>query len=334
MTQRESSGTQRDPSPAAPGAPSLVKAATVAPAVAAVSIGALYTIGILVWSAQLRDAGVTVTDALPLIPLSQLLARGIDAAVGLTPSLIIILIVAVGMVLAELRSRARATANGPNVTSPLGLWLPSASSRIETAPVPRLIRLLLRQRRLFVRLVPWLGRHRRTLLFVALWPFTLFLVVWVAVGAGLFLVTAVRFPWFVTLLSVVTTPVILWQAGKAAKTGFPLRPLLVMLGVILAVVVGISVLYSVIRPPPLPMVTVDHTTGPRTQGRLISQTEQVTVVATTRRRIVVIPARGVRRVTATSRTRPLPRSVFALVTGHRCLTLVIELCPAPSLNSF
>jgi hypothetical protein len=51
------------------------------PGVAAVILGLLYTTGALLKTAQLRGAGVSVTDALPLVPLQQLLSLGIGTLV-------------------------------------------------------------------------------------------------------------------------------------------------------------------------------------------------------------------------------------------------------------
>jgi hypothetical protein len=48
------------------------------PVVAVVVVGALYAMGFIVRGARLADAGISVGDALPLIPLEQLLAEGVS----------------------------------------------------------------------------------------------------------------------------------------------------------------------------------------------------------------------------------------------------------------
>jgi hypothetical protein len=46
--------------------------------VIALSVGALYTVGAVVTTGQLRRADPVVRDTLPLVPLPQLLGRGMS----------------------------------------------------------------------------------------------------------------------------------------------------------------------------------------------------------------------------------------------------------------
>lgn len=55
----------------------LVRSATALPAITALSLGVLYGLGALFKAAELGRAGFAVRDTLPLVPLSQLLTRGI-----------------------------------------------------------------------------------------------------------------------------------------------------------------------------------------------------------------------------------------------------------------
>jgi hypothetical protein len=48
------------------------------PVVIALSVGTLYTVGAVVTTGQLRHANLVVRDTLPLVPLSQLLGRGMS----------------------------------------------------------------------------------------------------------------------------------------------------------------------------------------------------------------------------------------------------------------
>lgn len=57
-----------------------LEGAALVPAVAAFVIGALYAVGTTVRGARLAEADVKIPEALPLIPLEQLLAEGVSVA--------------------------------------------------------------------------------------------------------------------------------------------------------------------------------------------------------------------------------------------------------------
>lgn len=88
------------------------------PAVAALALAALYSIGALLTAAGLRGAGLSVRDTLPLFSLEKLLARGISTLIGSV--LLLAALVLLGMLLAaaitRLRSRDR---SGSAVTAAL-----------------------------------------------------------------------------------------------------------------------------------------------------------------------------------------------------------------------
>ncbi|HEX8741817.1 MAG TPA: hypothetical protein VF712_01670 [Thermoleophilaceae bacterium] len=85
---------------------------TALPGVAAVFLGALYAIGALLTMADLRGAGLRVRDTMPLIPIEDLLARGIGTAIFLSGLLAI----------AALELAARAALERDDA-DPLGLML-------------------------------------------------------------------------------------------------------------------------------------------------------------------------------------------------------------------
>ena len=60
---------------------SLTRLTTSLPGLVAASLAAIYTLGALLTMADLRGAGVRVSDALPFIPVTDLLARGIGLTV-------------------------------------------------------------------------------------------------------------------------------------------------------------------------------------------------------------------------------------------------------------
>src|SRR5438045_3983086 len=54
----------------------------VAPAVAAVFVGVLYVLGAVLVAGEIRHERVPLRDALPLIPFSQMLARGMSVVLA------------------------------------------------------------------------------------------------------------------------------------------------------------------------------------------------------------------------------------------------------------
>jgi hypothetical protein len=64
------------------GAPSSERFVRWLPAVAALGLAGLYSVGALLTAASLRGAGLAVRDTLPLFSLEKLLARGISTLVG------------------------------------------------------------------------------------------------------------------------------------------------------------------------------------------------------------------------------------------------------------
>lgn len=62
--------------------PSTTAVATSLPGVAALLLGLLYTLGALLTMADLSGAGLATQDTLPLIPITDLLARGVGVAVA------------------------------------------------------------------------------------------------------------------------------------------------------------------------------------------------------------------------------------------------------------
>src|SRR5437867_601892 len=57
---------------------SLVERLSLLPVVIAVFVGALYTVGAVLTTGQLRRANLVVRDTLPLVPLPQILGRGMS----------------------------------------------------------------------------------------------------------------------------------------------------------------------------------------------------------------------------------------------------------------
>ena len=78
------------------------------PVATAVAVGVLYTLGALYKAAQLHGAGLSVDDTLPLVPLQQLLTRGIavvyDSAVPI--AVYGLLFIGAGIVLERVHRRA------------------------------------------------------------------------------------------------------------------------------------------------------------------------------------------------------------------------------------
>ena len=83
--------SQPDATPIAPtGGSQLLSAAQGLTGIAAVLLGLTYAIGASLRAGELREAGVDVRDGLAVIPIEQLLTRGIDAL--LDPGNVIVLL--------------------------------------------------------------------------------------------------------------------------------------------------------------------------------------------------------------------------------------------------
>jgi hypothetical protein len=75
------------------------------PALAALAVAALYTVGALLTAAVLRGAGVSVRDTLPLFSLEKILAHGISTLIG--SLLLLAALVALGMLVLSARTALR-----------------------------------------------------------------------------------------------------------------------------------------------------------------------------------------------------------------------------------
>jgi hypothetical protein len=104
------------------------------PAATACILGVIYTVGALTRSAELSRAGVPVTVAFPLIPISQELARGIQIFVSLG-ALILVPILTVSLVLFDVSSIG---SQGPEGTSRVDRWLRRNAHRMRVV-VPVLL---------------------------------------------------------------------------------------------------------------------------------------------------------------------------------------------------
>jgi len=96
------------------------------PALAALAVAALYSVGALLTAAGLRGAGLSVRDTLPLFSLEKILARGISTLIG--SLLLLAALVALGMLVLSARTALRRRD-----------WSPTASALATAAGVVSLI---------------------------------------------------------------------------------------------------------------------------------------------------------------------------------------------------
>ncbi len=99
------------------------RALLLLPGVAAFGLAVLYTLGAVLLSGELRGADLRISDALPLIPLEQVLARGIGTAVvvGLATPLFVLVFLAVEGLSRRARAQPRASAVEADESS--NVWL-------------------------------------------------------------------------------------------------------------------------------------------------------------------------------------------------------------------
>ncbi|MDA0179947.1 hypothetical protein OJ997_06550 [Solirubrobacter phytolaccae] len=104
------------------------------PAFAALSVGGMYVFGAGLKTAQLAAAGLTVSDTLPLIPLEQLLAAGIQA--GLRALIVVAILATVAVAVGAFWTRRTRQLEG--------FWLPPGTpSRPAPARLKKALTLLL-----------------------------------------------------------------------------------------------------------------------------------------------------------------------------------------------
>jgi hypothetical protein len=134
------------------------------PAMAAVLAGVLYTVGALTWASQIADAHAPVGDVLPLVPLPQLLAKGI------APTLLVA--AAVGLA-AMFFGVASVVTRRPISYGRWRVWTPPNAER--TKPVPTTAKVFIAVlavpsvvgMALFIE--PWLGYPALALIALLLW---------------------------------------------------------------------------------------------------------------------------------------------------------------------
>jgi hypothetical protein len=74
----ESGGIAHEPAPSSPPGRSLAERLSLLPLAIGLFVGILYTVGAVLTTGQLRRANLVVRDTLPLVPLPQLLGRGMS----------------------------------------------------------------------------------------------------------------------------------------------------------------------------------------------------------------------------------------------------------------
>jgi len=74
----EFSGIADQPSPSHPSSRSIAERLSLLPLAIGLFVGILYTVGAVLTTGQLRKANLVVRDTLPLVPLPQLLGRGMS----------------------------------------------------------------------------------------------------------------------------------------------------------------------------------------------------------------------------------------------------------------
>jgi hypothetical protein len=293
----------------------------VLPGIAAAFGGALYAIGASVWSAQLRDAGLVVHDALPIVPLSQLLSRGIDTALRFGAIVALAaLAFGAGLYVDNRRHRAR-HARG-------SLWVPPLPWALEAAQARQLQRppghaTAVRLMTVIRRGPDWLAGMALACLLGAL----LCLMAISLVGISYVLALA---PWPVVAVLIPVTTVNALGLARAIRTGRARRYFIISQAWSFGAIVVASLLLALIFPEPLPRVRVDIVGGRPIRGTLITETDQVLFVGTARKRFMGVPMAKVQTISAESRKRQPERSLFEVVSGHPCVEVVVRLCPLPS----
>jgi hypothetical protein len=268
-----------------------VRWALAVPLVALLGFGLLYATGAVVKSAQMRDAGLSPADVLPIVPFGQVMTLGVDAALA---ALVLVPLVLVAALL--LRALARETQRKESVDDVVARLIADHQQLRGLAQAPsteaaehfdrRLRRLDGRAARIKARV-----RRRRLIVagFTVLGSLALAFALTPAALAG-----AVLSVWLVDRYR--------WHLGFALA--------LVFAAMLIAVVVERAA-----APSPIPAASVRTTGGHLIEGRLITVTQRAWYVEVGGGRVRSVPTRQVARSSVRPEDHSGPRTVGERIAG-------------------
>jgi hypothetical protein len=243
------------------------------PGLAALGLGGIYALGALAYYGQFREAGLDAIQAMPLVPVNQLLGRGIGVATSqffqAVVFIVLIAIVGAAIGLRQIRSEIRESEHGP----PGGV----GGKADETDE-------------------GWLRRHPGWALIAVLGLIVAFFVV-----AYSWRRCAVLLAGFVA--EVVVIGLLLWRRLKEDQewNGFDVR---VYAAGLSAYVAGAAIAGSFLTPSPLPETSVRTMSGKPVEGHLVMEDDSSYVVERRDGALISIPAARVRSASTHYRSSP------------------------------
>jgi ABC-type multidrug transport system fused ATPase/permease subunit len=271
------------------------------PAMAAMGLAGLYGLGGLLWAAELSGADLDVGRTLPLVPLEQVLARGIGVAlmaVALSP---LVLLFALGMGWLD-RRRDREIEVRDHA-------LAHVEERVQKVQRARRLGQGDLADRLFAELKDDVEQIERT----ALKPPPLGRLIAALAGMAALLVSA-SWP-TATVLVVLLVALLVWEIPMGRRLRLrPLPAACLTTGALVVLLLAATYL----DPPPLPRVSVETAAGERVRGELVIQTGDGYHVTTGDRRMVAIPARAV-VATRVHQVEHESDAVIELITGQELI---------------
>jgi hypothetical protein len=247
------------------------------PAATACILGVIYAVGAITRSAELSRAGVPVTVAFPLIPISQELARGIQIFVS--PGVLILALLLFALL----------------------VFFDFFIARLEQVPAETSWQ---------AKLERFLRKHHWTLVFVAL----LLLAGWI-LWRPLFLAAALLATLTVVLVLMLAAPEgkrhSVFRRGQRVK----ISPLLSVAAFVLGVSVGL-VFTELVDPQQLPQTTLVMERGAPLTGPFIAFADGNWYIGSPGHQVRAVDARTVRSafiVAIPRRRRPFDESLFQLI---------------------
>jgi hypothetical protein len=243
------------------------------PGLAALGLGGIYALGALAYYGQFREAGLDAIQAMPLVPVNQLLGRGIGVATSqFFQAVVFIVLTAIVGAAIGLR-QIRSEIQGSDHSSPGG----EGENSDETNE-------------------GWWRRHLSWALIALLG-----LIVAVLLVAYSWRQCAVLFVGFVA--EVVVIGLLVWRRLKedANWNGFDVR---VYAAGLLAFVTGAAIAGSFLTPSPLPETIVRTSSGKSVEGHLVMEDDSSYVVELPDSVLISLPAARVRSALTHYRSSP------------------------------
>jgi hypothetical protein len=268
-----------------------VRWALAVPLVATLGFGLLYATGAVVKSAQMRDAGLSPADVLPIVPFGQVMTLGVDAALA---ALVLLPLVLVAALL--LRGLARETQRKESVDDVVARLIADHQQLRGLARAPSTEaaeHFERRLRRLDGRSARIKARVRRRRLIVA----------------GLTVAGSLVLAFALTPAALAGAVLSVWLVDRYRwHTGFAVA--IVFAAMLVAVVVERAA-----APAPIPAASVRTTGGHLIEGRLITVTQRAWYIEEGGGRVRSVPIRHVARSSVRPEGHSGPRTVGERVAG-------------------